>query len=108
MVNEMLLRSGLAYCLYKLPNIKYEARFLKAQRDAMKTGLGLWRDWRETEGRYVGNRNSRRFHQAGCPEVKRISPQNRTRFSTRWDAFWAGYAPSRECITKTADRNDRP
>jgi micrococcal nuclease len=108
MVNEQLLRSGLAYCLYKMPNVKYEGRLLKAQRDAMRAKLGMWRDRREATERYVGNRNSRRFHLPGCPEARRISPQNRTRFSSRWDAFWAGYAPSRECLKITADRNDRP
>lgn len=98
MVNEKLLESGLAYCLYRLPNIRYENRLLKAQREAMQGGRGQWREWREKEGRYAGNRNSRRFHAAGCPEAKRISPRNRIFFSKRWDAFWAGYAPSRECL----------
>ena len=63
----------------------------------MQDRRGMWREWREKEGRYVGNRNSRRFHAAACPEVKRISPQNRIVFSKRWDAFWAGYAPAKEC-----------
>jgi len=47
--------------------------------------------------RYVGSRNSRRFHAASCPEVKRISPKNRVVFSKRWDAFWAGYFSVPEC-----------
>jgi len=97
MVNEKLLQTGMAYCLYKMPNIKYEARLLKAQREAMQDRRGLWREWREKEGRYVGNRNSRRFHLSSCPEAKRISPKNRIVFSKRWDAFWAGYAPAKEC-----------
>jgi micrococcal nuclease len=102
LVNEKLLRAGLAYCLYKMPNVKFEARLLKAQQDAMQEGLGLWRDWRETQAGYVGNRNSRRFHLPRCPEVKRIAPQNRIRFSKSWNAFWAGYAPSRECLPEGA------
>ncbi|MGE5259028.1 MAG: thermonuclease family protein [Hyphomicrobiales bacterium] len=104
MVNEQLLRSGLSYCLYKLPNVKYEGRLLKAQREAMRARIGLWSGWRETgtTGGYVGNRNSRRFHLSSCPEVKRISPQNRIRFSSRWDAFWSGYAPSKECLPEGA------
>jgi hypothetical protein len=97
MVNEKLLQSGLAHCLYKMPNVKYEARFLKAQREAMQARRGIWGELHETQERYVGNRNSRRFHAAACPEVKRISPKNRIMFSKRWDAFWAGYSPSREC-----------
>lgn len=97
MVNERLLRAGLAFCLLRMPNLKYESRLLAAQRAAMREGRGLWRNWREGEGRYVGNRNSRRFHLAACPEVKRMAPRNRVMFSSRWDAFWAGYSPSREC-----------
>jgi micrococcal nuclease len=108
MVNEKLLQTGMAHCLYKMPNIKYEARLLKAQREAMQDRRGMWREWREKEGRYVGNRNSRRFHLSSCPEAKRISPKNRIVFSKRWDAFWAGYAPAKECQKITADRNDRP
>jgi endonuclease YncB( thermonuclease family) len=98
MVNEKLLQSGMAHCLYRMPNVKYEARLLKAQREAMQDRRGRWREWREKEGRYVGNRNSRRFHAAACPEGKRISPKNRIVFSKRWDAFWAGYAPAKECL----------
>jgi micrococcal nuclease len=97
LVNERLLQSGLAFCLYTLPNVKYEKRLLAAQRDAMRARRGLWQGWNEADGRYLGNRNSRRFHAANCPEGKRISRQNRFTFSKRWDAFWAGYAPAREC-----------
>ena len=100
MVNEKLLQSGMAHCLYKMPNIKYEDRLLKAQRAAMQDRRGMWREWREKEGRYVGNRNSRRFHAAACPEAKRISSKNRIVFSKRRAAFQAGYAPSRECQTE--------
>lgn len=98
LVNERLLQSGLAFCLYKPPNTKYESRLLAAQRTAMRSGRGLWRNWRDKEGRYVGNRNSRRFHLAGCPEAKRISRRNRVVYPNRWEAFWAGYSPSRECL----------
>jgi micrococcal nuclease len=97
LVNEKLLQSGLAFCLFKLPNLKYENRLLAAQRAAMQAERGLWKGWREDGGRYIGNRNSRRFHLGNCPEAKRISPRNRIVFSKRWDAFWAGYSPSREC-----------
>jgi micrococcal nuclease len=98
MVNERLLQAGVAFCLYRRPNVKYEFRLLAAQRAAMQAGRGLWRNWREGEGRYIGNRNSRRFHLSGCPEAKRISRANRVMFSKRWDAFWDGYSPSRECL----------
>jgi micrococcal nuclease len=97
MLNDLLVRSGLAYCLYTLPNIKHEERLLRAQREAMQARRGIWGEWREKQGRYVGNRNSRRFHVESCPEAKRISSRNRVRFDSRWEAFRAGYAPSKEC-----------
>jgi micrococcal nuclease len=72
----------------------------------MRARRGLWQYWREAEGQYVGNRNSRRFHLANCPEAKRIAPRNRIAFSKRWDAFWAGYAPSRECQADFLNSSD--
>lgn len=98
MVNENLLSEGLAVCLAKAPNVKYADRLLRAQRQAMESRRGIWRDWREAPGRAIGNRNSRRFHRDGCPEARRIAHRNRIVFSKQWDAYWAGYSPSRECL----------
>ena len=82
-----------------MPNVKYADRLLKAQREAMQARRGIWKDGREKiEGRFIGNRNSRRLHLAECPEVKRVYPRNRVVFATRWDAFWDGYSPSKECL----------
>ena len=106
MANERLLESGLAVCLYTLPNVKYEGRLLNAQRAAMRARRGLWQNWQEKEARYLGNRNSRRFHLASCPEAKRVSPRNRVMFSNRWDAFWVGYSPSRECLSDVFSLSD--
>jgi micrococcal nuclease len=98
MVNERLLQAGLAYCLYKAPNTRYEQRLLAVQRRAMQEGRGMWRNWHEKEARYTGNANTRRFHHQGCSEARRLSARNRVFFKSRWDAFQAGYAPSRECL----------
>jgi micrococcal nuclease len=98
MVNERLLQAGLAYCLYKAPNTRYERRLLAAQRRAMQEGRGMWRNWHENGGRYAGNANTRRFHAQDCPEARRVSKRNRIAFTSRWEAFRAGYAPARECL----------
>ena len=97
LLNETLLDEGLAFCLAKTPNVKYEERLLRAQRRAMESRRGIWREWREAPGRYIGSRNSRRFHRSDCPEARRILPKNRVTFTTRWEAHWAGFSPSREC-----------
>jgi micrococcal nuclease len=98
MANERLLQAGLAYCLYKLPNTRYEQRLLSVQRRAMQEGRGMWRNWHEKEARYTGNAETRRFHRSGCSEARHVSARNRVFFKSRWDAFLAGYAPSRECL----------
>jgi micrococcal nuclease len=98
MVNERLLLAGLAFFLYKAPNTRYEDRLLAAQRRAMLEGRGMWRNWHETESRYIGNANTRRFHLPGCPEARRVSARNRVLFTTRWEPFRMGYAPARECL----------
>ena len=97
-LNARMLGNGLAYYLYRSPNVKYDKRLLKAQRDGMKAQKGLWRNWKEKKGNYIGNQRSRRFHRVTCPNAKKIKWKNRTRFSTKWDAFHAGYAPAKQCI----------
>ncbi len=39
-LNERLLENGLAFYLYRRPNLKYDNRLLKAQQDAMKAQKG--------------------------------------------------------------------
>jgi endonuclease YncB( thermonuclease family) len=97
-LNSRILENGLAFYLHRRPNMKYDNRLLKAQQEAMKSQKGLWRNWKKKQGRYIGNQNSRRFHLATCPHAANIKWKNRTRFSTKWDAFYAGYAPAKNCI----------
>jgi len=97
-LNEYMLQEGYAFFLFHKPNLKYNQRLLNAQQEAMKAGKGLWNNWSEPRKRYVGNRNSRRFHMASCPHARKIKQSNRTHFSTKWDAFKEGYAPAGGCI----------
>ena len=97
-LNSRMLENGMAFYLYRRPNVKYDNRLLKKQQDAMKAQKGLWRNWKEVKGKYIGNQKSRRFHQVACPNAKNIKRKNRTIFSTKWAAFYAGYAPAKNCI----------
>jgi micrococcal nuclease len=97
-VNFRLLQNGLAFYLYRLPNVKYDKILLKAQLDAMASSKGLWRNWQEEKGKYIGNLKSRRFHVTACPLAKKIKPANRIEFVSKWDAFQAGYAPAKKCL----------
>ena len=97
-LNSRLLENGLAYYLHRRPNVKYDKRLMKTQQEAMKFRKGLWHNWKEEPARYIGNQNSRRFHLASCPLSQKIKWKNRMVFSTKWDAFYAGYAPAKNCI----------
>jgi endonuclease YncB( thermonuclease family) len=97
-LNERLLENGLAFFLYRNPNVKYDKLLLKAQQRAMKGQKGLWHNWKEEKRKYIGNQRSRRFHRVACPYAKNIKWKNRTTFSTKWEAFHAGYAPAKNCI----------
>jgi micrococcal nuclease len=99
-INFRLLQNGLAFYLYRWPNVKYEKILYQAQLEAMASGKGLWRNWKEKNDKYIGNPKSRRFHLAACPFAKKIASKNKITFSSKWDAFQAGYAPAKECIVQ--------
>jgi micrococcal nuclease len=99
-INARLLEAGLAFYLYRKPNLKYGEILLKAQRDAMVSAKGLWRNWSEKEKIYLGNRNSKRFHISSCKFAKKINAKNKIQFSSKWNAFYQGYAPSKRCIAE--------
>ena len=98
-VNVNLVSNGYAFYLFRRPNLKYDSILQKSQQDAMSAGRGIWQNWSEKNATYIGNKRSRRFHLPGCPFAKKISLRNRIVFSRKWDAFWAGYAPAKKCVT---------
>ena len=97
-INKVMIEEGYAYFLPLNPNIKFNKILLKAQQNAMKAQKGIWNNWQEKENVYWGNRRSKRFHHPECPFGKRIKKTNRRVFTRKWDAFWAGYAPSKRCV----------
>jgi len=99
-VNANLVFNGYAFYLFRRPNLKYDSILRKSQQDAMSAGQGIWQNWREQNATYFGNKRSRRFHLPSCPFAKKISARNRIVFSRKWDAFWAGYAPAKKCVTQ--------
>ena len=102
-LNSRMLENGMAFYLYHRPNVKYDKRLLKKQQAAMKAQKGLWRNWKEVKGKNIGNQKSRRFHQVACPNAKNTKRKNMIIFSTKWDAFYAGYAPAKNCIQEFWD-----
>jgi endonuclease YncB( thermonuclease family) len=100
MVNVELLQRGLAVVLFKRPNVSRFSELLAAQREAMSARRGLWQMAEAEAGQVVGNRNSMRFHLPTCPAVRQIRPANRVAYPKKWDAYWDGYSPARDCIPK--------
>jgi len=99
MVNALLIRKGMAHVLLNKQGLKYEGLLLYCQRKAMEERLGIWSSpLKKEEKFYLGNRNSYRFHRPGCPFAKKISRKNGVRFKSRYDAFWKGYSPCRQCV----------
>lgn len=50
-----------------------------------------------TSGDVVGNKNSKIYHEAGCPGYKSVSEKNRVFFKTAAEAETAGYKRAKNC-----------
>ena len=98
-VNKSMIEQGYAYLLPRRPNVRYNKVLLQSQRNAMSAKQGIWRNWKEKESGYLGSRRSKRFHYKTCPFGKRIGKTNKIFFSSKWDAFWAGFAPCKRCMS---------
>ena len=98
-VNKAMIEQGYAYFLPRRPNVRYNKVLLQSQRNAMSAKRGIWRNWKEKESGYLGSRRSKRFHYKTCPFGKRIGKTNKIFFSSKWDAFWAGFAPCKRCMS---------
>ena len=104
LINQVLVRKGLAiyYPFHPKNADKMAKKLLSAQRNAMTQGIGLWADRKAfMTGPFTGNRRSMRFHLFNCPYCSNIRPNNRVHFNTRWDAYWAGYAPCGHCLSSS-------
>ncbi|MGE5839306.1 MAG: thermonuclease family protein [Deltaproteobacteria bacterium] len=98
MVNELLVRKGLARVLARPPNLKHFSLLLDSQRRAMVERVGIWqKDPDRPEPFYIGNSSSFRFHRPGCNFGKSVSGRHRVRFESAYKASWEGYSPCRQC-----------
>jgi micrococcal nuclease len=97
-VNQALLENGYAFYQYHKANQKYHELLIQKQQEAMVAKRGIWKNWKEKEGSYIGNLNSKRFHISACPSGKKTIPKNKILFGKSWDAFRQGYSPCRQCL----------
>lgn len=99
MVNEILVREGLAFVCFSRKGSSFSKRLLNAQRKAIDEGRGIWSiPPVRPEPYYVGNRKSLRFHRPSCPYGKKIYKSNRIIFKSRSDACKAGFCRCKKCL----------
>jgi len=98
-VNAKLLSMGLAYCLFKPPNLKYSDLLLKIQRDAMNEKIGIWSQLKRQSVRLIGNKKGYRFHLNSCKMGKKTHYKNKHTIYSFWDAFFLGYSPCGACLS---------
>jgi micrococcal nuclease len=99
MVNEILVREGLAFFCFSEKGSPFSKRLLAAQKEAIDAGRGIWSiPPIKPEPYYVGNRKSLRFHRPSCPYGKKMSKSNRIIFKSRSDACKAGFCRCKKCL----------
>jgi micrococcal nuclease len=99
-VNREMIRNGLAYLyLFKdnLSDNEQTAALQAAQNEAMEAGRNIWSIKKSPEEYYLAHKGSLRFHRPFCHSVEKSKPAELFKFSTREEAFRAGFSPCRNC-----------
>ena len=95
LVNEWMLRRGLARLYMWPPDTLYFGRLLAAQSEARRAGRGVWGvPPPRPEPFYVIHPQRLRFHRPGC---MRSSSKVQKREMTREQLLYLGYSPCRNC-----------
>lgn len=94
MLNKKLLQDGYAVVATYPPNVRYVEEF-KAICGYQSAFGEIETD--ASERTYIGNRNSKKFHDSACSGVKDMAEHNKIRFEERADAISAGYTPCGRC-----------
>jgi micrococcal nuclease len=91
MVEDELVRYGLAEVRILSKALKYQTRFVEVQAEAQLDDRGLWA--LDDGCPYVGDKRRRLFHYFDCPDVSGIPDDDRTCLQTREEALGRGYSP---------------
>lgn len=110
MFNNFILREGYAQIMTIPPNVKYQEEFLTAYKSARENEKGLWSPILilpvkpQTEDKekitpkfYIGNKQSKIFHNPECSYAKRMSDENKVIFNSSEEASNAGFRPCKRC-----------
>jgi micrococcal nuclease len=98
MVNEKLVRKGLAYVRLRTGQERYSEELLKAQNEARLARRGIWGQRPASNERtYVGDRKHGTFHRSSCEDIPNIKPGDQFSIDGRAAAFDQGLAPCARC-----------
>jgi len=110
MLNRLLLKEGYAQIMTIPPNVKYREEFLEIYKSARENEKGLWApvlilpikqkeedSKKATPKFYIGNKQSKIFHNPECSSAKKMSDENKVIFKTREEALNAGFKPCKRC-----------
>jgi len=99
LVNEKLLKAGLAHVCFFSKDLKHKNLLLQAQLFAINAHRGIWSlKPVNPEPYYIGNSKSLRFHRPWCKYGKRTAKKNRVIFKDRITAFKKGYCRCKKCL----------
>ena len=99
LINEALVREGLAYVRMPPDTRRFSDRLLAAQADARKHRRGIWSKMPpSSEASYPGDRKYGNFHRPTCEEAGKIKRERLISFGDKGQAFAAGYAPCSKCL----------
>ncbi|MBI4352360.1 MAG: thermonuclease family protein [Candidatus Omnitrophica bacterium] len=99
-LNLEILKAGQGKLKILPPNLKYLAEFRKAELDARRKKLGLWKEEPENpyiRHEYIGEKNTRIYYFPTCSELERIPQAQLVTFRSRVEAKAAGYRPCPTC-----------
>ncbi|MFO0974157.1 MAG: thermonuclease family protein [Phycisphaerae bacterium] len=99
LMNERLVRSGLAFVKLRGGQRKYADVLLKAQSAAQAAGVGVWATIQPSEtGRFIGDLKRATFHAPNCNHIAVDGPPDRIEITGTAAAFSRGLAPCGHCL----------
>jgi endonuclease YncB( thermonuclease family) len=102
MVNETLVREGLAYVRLTPTTQRYAQQLLGAQSQARKAKRGLWKEGDgAAAGELFADPKHGALHQAGCEELKKVPTERLVSCASLDEAFTKGFAPCGKCKPRT-------
>ena len=107
--NAHLVLAGYANLMTIPPNVKYVDYLKTYETEARQASAGLWAPEPQaktpvspstlsgTAAAYIANKNTMKFHYAGCSSVNDMNESNKVPYESRDKAVADGYVPCKRC-----------